>query len=80
MLHWKVIPSRQVTDIKGFYKAINDYKRESSKGAVAKVANSPYIIKYTGEARTDQWSKFRNTKELDCMVWVYRRKLKMDNH
>jgi len=68
--HWKVIPSRQVTDIKGFYKAINDYKHyKGSEGAVAKVASSPYIIKYTGEARTDQWSKFRNTKELDCMVW-----------
>jgi len=69
LYYWRIPESYVVRNKENFIRMLNKVRKlPGSEGAVLKLVDSIYPIKYTGENRTGDWSKVKNLKELDVMV------------
>ena len=69
LAHWKKVPGEKAEDMREFFKLVKKYRSmKGSEGVVCKAADSTYKIKFSGEARSEEWAKLKNLKEIDVMV------------
>jgi hypothetical protein len=67
--HWRRVPGVKTEDPRSFAAAVRKYRSlRGSEGVVCKAVDSLYKIKYSGEARSREWAKLKNLKEIDVMV------------
>lgn len=78
LTHWSKVPGTKAEDMREFFRLVKKFRSvKGSEGVVCKAADSTYKIKFSGEARTDEWAKLKNLKEIDVMVkTVIRKKTK----
>jgi len=70
LYYWRVVATPVANTKREFLRLVNKVRRmEDSEGAMLKVADSKYPLKFKGENRTADWAKMKNLKEIDVMVW-----------
>jgi len=67
--HFHVVESKTANDMREFFKYAKWARYfPNSEGAVFKVTDSVYKIRYDTASRNRDWAKLKNLKELDVMV------------